>query len=293
MSGSSKKDTNVAAIILGLVAVAIIAFFIFKPKEQPPQQKPLVKKPVVVKQVPVQTVKPKPREKQPVVPPGSAGKIAIIIDDWGQTTSNCKYLKEIPESLAIAILPGLPHTRDVANCAKLYRKVVMLHLPLEALHNSDEYPTNYIIKTTMKPALVSKIVNDNLAQLPYVEGVNNHMGSKATANKALMKVVFKEVRRKGLFFVDSVTSSASISASLAEEMGMPFARRDIFLDNVNTREAIAKQFAALAQKARQKGYAIAIGHDRRLTMQMIKEQIPLLKAQGFQIVNVRELLKRK
>ena len=158
---------------------------------------------------------------EPVVPepleriPGSGGKIAIIIDDWGQTTANCKYLKEIPEALAVSILPGLRHTKDVANCAKLYHKLTMLHLPLEALHNYDFYPPDYIIKTTMSPELVSKIVDEDLAQLPSIEGVNNHMGSKATEDRPLMRIIFKKIKRKGLFFVDSMTAHNTVCARVS------------------------------------------------------------------------------
>ena len=225
--------------------------------------------------------------------PGSGGKIAIIIDDWGQTTANCKYLKEIPEVLAVSILPGLRHTKDVAHCAELYHKVAMLHLPLEALHNYDFYPSDYIIKTTMDPALASKIVDEDLAQLPSIEGANNHMGSKATEDRPLMSIIFKKLKKKGLFFVDSMTARNTVCAPLADEMGLAFSKRDVFLDNINTREAIIKQIMLLAKKARRKGYAVAIGHDRHLTMQVLKEEIPWLETQGFQIVSIKELLKNK
>ena len=69
-----------------------------------------------------------------------AGKSRLLLMIGGRSTANCKYLKEIPEALAVSILPGLRHTKDVANCAKLYHKLTMLHLPLEALHNYDFYP---------------------------------------------------------------------------------------------------------------------------------------------------------
>ena len=81
--------------------------------------------------------------------------------------------------------------------------------------------------------------------------------------------------------------------ALADEMGLAFGKRDVFLDNINTREAITKQIMILAQKARRRGYAVAIGHDRHLTMQVLKEEIPLLEKQGFQIVSIKELLKNK
>ena len=193
----------------------------------------------------------------------------------------------------MSILPGLRHTKDVAECAKRYHKLTMLHLPLEALHNNDFYPPNYIIKTSMSPDLASKIVEDDLNQLPSIEGVNNHMGSKATEDKSLMKLIFKKIRKRGLFFVDSLTAHQSICAGLADDMGLPFGKRDIFLDNVNTRDAIIKQLVALAQRARRHGYAVAIGHDRHLTMQVLKDEIPLLEKQGFEFVSIKELLKNR
>jgi polysaccharide deacetylase 2 family uncharacterized protein YibQ len=169
----------------------------------------------------------------------------------------------------------------------------MLHLPLEALHNYDLYPQDYVIKTNMSPGLVSKILDEDLAQLPSIEGVNNHMGSKATGDRSLMMVILRKIKKKGLFFVDSMTAHNSVCAGLADEMDLAFGKRDVFLDNVNTREAIIKQVLALAQRARRKGYAVAIGHDRHLTMQVLKEEIPLLEREGFKIVSIKELLKNR
>lgn len=292
-------DMKVVAIVVGLFAAAIILFFIFtKSKESnialnpAPGESEQVAVPVESNkpfEIPSQNASPQPLEQIS----GKGGKIAIILDDWGQSTISCKYLKEIPEPLAISILPGLRHTKDVANCAKLYNKLTMLHLPLEALHNYDFYPPNYIIKTSMDPTLVSKIVEEDLNQLPSIEGVNNHMGSKATADRALMKVIFRIIKKKGLFFVDSMTSHYSVSAALADEMGLAYGKRDVFLDNINNRSAIAKQFVALAQKARRRGYAVAIGHDRPVTMQHLKEEITWLEHQGFEIVSIKELLKQR
>jgi len=309
-SSSSKNDTQVASIIVGLFAAAVILFFIFsKAKEPAPKLAAKLKsstvteasdeylpseniKPEVVRPVPQPVVQEEEQEPDENIP-SSGGKIAIIIDDWGQTTSNCKYLREIPEPLAVSILPGLRHTKDVATCARVYHKLAMLHLPLEALHNYDIYPPNYIIKTSMSPSLISRIVDEDLDQLPSIEGVNNHMGSKATESRYLMKIILKRIKRKGLFFVDSMTARGTVCAALADEMGVAFGKRDVFLDNINTREAIMKQFIMLAQKARHRGYAVAIGHDRHLTMQVIKDEMPLLEKQGFKIVSIKELLKNR
>jgi polysaccharide deacetylase 2 family uncharacterized protein YibQ len=301
INANNKEDTKVASIVIGLFAAAILLFFIFsKSKEHKNENAVSPVKPASVS-VPAETeqpVHPIPAE-EPVTPlpmkssAGSSGKIAFIIDDWGQSTANCKYLKEIPEPMAVSILPSLRHTKDVADCAKLYHKLTMLHLPLEALHNYDFYPPDYVIKTTMKPSLVSKIVDEDMSQLPSIEGVNNHMGSKATEDKNLMRIIFKKVKKKGLFFVDSMTAPHTVCAGLAGDMGMAIGKRDVFLDNINTREAIIKQIMILAQKAHRRGYAVAIGHDRHLTMQVLMEEIPILENHGFEIVSIKSLLKNK
>jgi len=129
--------------------------------------------------------------------------------------------------------------------------------------------------------------------LPSIEGVNNHMGSKATEDKYLMKLIFKDIKKRGLFFVDSMTAHNSVCTWLSDEMGLTFGKRDVFLDNINSREAIIKQIILLAQKARHRGYAVAIGHDRHLTMQVLKEEIPLLEKQGIKFVSIKELLKKQ
>ena len=226
--------------------------------------------------------------------PGSAGKIAFILDDWGYATRNCQYLRDIKSPLAVAILPNLRHSNDIVKCASDYNKVIMLHLPLEPYHNIDKYPDNYLITTAMKDEQVVKILEDILTKMPQIQGVNNHMGSKATEDKPLMRLIFKHLRRHGLFFIDSMTSPHhSVCGEVAKELKLQFNQRDVFLDNINTREEIVKQINDLAKKARKKGAAIAIGHDRELTMQVLKEQIPLLIEQGFEIVRVKDLLKNK
>ena len=325
-SSSSKNDTTIAAIVIALfVGVIGLVLILSKGKESHQENVPVqneahavlapvkIKKhhiyhPVESEPVETPTVESQPVELEPVesrpsesnlpepvenLPSGSGGRIAFIIDDWGMSMSNCKYLKEIAEPIAVSILPGLRHTKDIATCAQENHKLAMLHLPLEAFHNADIYPANYIIKTNMSPGLVSRIVDGDLAQLPSIEGVNNHMGSKATESRYLMKIIFRKIKKKGLFFVDSMTASGTVCAALADEMSVSFGKRDVFLDNVNTRGAIIKQIMELAQKAHRRGYAVAIGHDRHLTMQVIKDEIPYLESKGFQIVSIKELIKNR
>lgn len=301
-STGNKSDIKTTIIIIVLAVIALQVFLFFNKEKNIP--KPRVATPTGDVVAPLKPPT-KPYVAPPTVPvkriaplkkavPGSAGKIAFILDDWGYSTRNCKYLQEIKAPIAVAILPNLKHTNDVVACAGAANKNIMLHLPLEPYQNKDKYPDNYLITTTMKPSLVVQILEDSLNKMPSVEGVNNHMGSKATEDAPLMKLIFKRLKKRNLFFVDSMTSPHhSVCGELASQAKLPFAARDVFLDNINTRPEIEKQIASLAQKARKKGYAIAIGHDRTLTLQVIQEQIPVLEAQGFTIVSIKDLLKNQ
>jgi len=289
----SRSDLKPAVIILLLLAAGVF-FFLMKSRQH--TTVPQVKKPQIEK-----VVKPAPAKVIPVAVPavkkypvGKGEKIAFILDDWGYTMRNCKYLQEIKAPLAVAILPNLRYSDKIAQCASGSGKTVMLHLPLEPYQNNDKYPDNYLITTTMKPAQVVKLLEDTLGKMPLVQGVNNHMGSKATEDKALMQVIFKHLKKHGLFFVDSMTSPHhSVCGELADRMDLAFAQRDVFLDNINTRVEIKKQMVLLAEKARKKGYAVAIGHDRELTLKVLAEEIPVLQAQGFEIVSVKTLVRKK
>ncbi|MEI7998660.1 MAG: divergent polysaccharide deacetylase family protein [Candidatus Omnitrophota bacterium] len=247
-------------------------------------------KPIKAVVIPVKQKKSFPQKISPV----TGGKIAFIIDDWGYKMSNCHFLKEIKAPLAVSIMPNLRHSNDIMKCANIYDKDIMLHLPMEPWHNLDPYPENYLITTVMPHATIEKLMDDTFKKMPLITGVNNHMGSKATEDRNLMKFVMKKIKKQGLFFVDSMTAlHHSICGQVADDINIPFARRDVFLDNINTKEAIEMQLVELVQKARHQGYAIAIGHDRQLTMQILLEEIPLLQKQGFQIVHVKDLLRKK
>lgn len=321
-TSGNKGDLKTTIILILLTLVAVQSYFLFfkgkkqdavetkvvKTKSQPVQsvKTPVttVKKPVgtptkpVVSapQTTVQTVKKAPLAVPvaPTVPAGSAGKIAIILDDFGYTMRNCKYLKEIDQHMTIAVLPNLRHTNDIQECAKSAGKDIILHLPMEPYNNNDHYPDNYLLTTTMPAAEVNRLLEDTLNKMPLIIGVNNHMGSRATEDKALMRLIYKQIKKRKLFYVDSMTSPhKSVCAEVAADMNIPFGQRDVFLDNVNTREAIKIQVNQLAQKARKKGYAVAIGHDRELTLQVLKEELPLLEQQGFTIVRMKDLVKTK
>jgi polysaccharide deacetylase 2 family uncharacterized protein YibQ len=178
-------------------------------------------------------------------------------------------------------------------CAREAGQEIMLHLPMEAHNNSDEYPADYLLTTKMSPIKIDRLLTNILDKMPFVVGVNNHMGSKATEDKAVMTTVFKQLKHRGLFFMDSRVTSQSICASLAKQVGLPFASRDVFLDNVNERASIEDALAELAKIALKRGKALAIGHDRSLTLQVIQDKISWFREQGIELVTVKDYIKIK
>jgi len=136
---------------------------------------------------------------------------------------------------------------------------------------------------------IEYIVDQDISSLRFIKGVSNHMGSLATEDARTMEVVFKLLKKRGLYFLDSVVTPKSICGVLARKMGLRFAKRDVFLDNVEDPAYIKKQISKLKIKARSHGQAVGIGHDRRVTLEVLAEVIPELKKEGYKFVFVSEL----
>ena len=265
---------NIAIVVLAL-AVLGEGYYIYKLKSQKKIIPPPVKKEFVARKIP------KPHLK---------GKIAIVIDDCGYNRKHCDFLETVKSPLAISILPKLPHSRDVAECAHQNNKEVMLHLPMEPYESFETYPDHYILKTSMKRNEIENLIDEFLASTPHAIGVNNHTGSKATEDIRFMTIVFNALKKHGLFFVDSLVTDRSICRKLAQRMQFPFGQRDIFLDNTNTRDYIESQFRKLAERADQAGWAIGICHDRALSLQVLGEQIPRLESEGYRFIPVSQII---
>jgi len=297
-----KGDSRNFTIIILIFLIIVQGFIIYKlrSEQKRPTSVKTYKKVVVPKTVKTTTTTPTPSlPPAPVipaprtpVPPKITAKVAIIVDDWGYG-DHCSALKEIPGPIAVSVLPELAYSKASAECAHQNGKEVMLHLPMEAYRNLEHYPENYILKVTAPRSEIEETIDDALKKIPYIVGVNNHMGSKATDNRTFMRILLSSLKERNLFFVDSLVSENSVAGSLAKRLGIPFAKRDVFLDNENNHNYIAGQFAQLIKQARKKGYAIGIGHARSLTLEVIKEQMTLFEKQGIEFVTVKDLLESK
>jgi len=216
-------------------------------------------------------------------------KIAIIIDDLGYQKEIAERIISLDFPITISILPFLPHSQIVAQMAKEKGLTVLLHLPMEP-QNSNVTPGQGAIFSTMTEEEIRNKMLANFQEVPYVDGINNHMGSKATENTAVMRIVLNEVRERGLFFIDSMTSPNSVGYTLSKQMGIKTAYRSVFLDNDQDIDYIRSQVNLLKDFAEKYGTAIAIGHPYCNTIDVLSEIDLLLRAEGIRIVKLEELL---
>lgn len=255
-----------------------------------PKEKPIVesknKEPVISK-IPSQREIP---PLKPSIPEGSSCKIAIILDDAGYGLSDdALLLLEQGFPLTIAILPNLSFSKETAEIAHKNKAEVILHLPMEAIKNKKD---KGVIGSSMDREKIKEVTNDAISNIPHCVGVNNHMGSKATADREIMEPVLEVLKEKNLYFVDSLTTPKSIAYKLAREMGISSVARDVFIDNNEKREDVLFWLYELIKIGRKKGSAIGIGHIyKKATISVLKEELPNLEKAGIELVPVSGIIK--
>lgn len=240
--------------------------------------------------------KPPPPSPLPILPAPTVSlpRVAIIIDDFGYSLSpHVKELLELDHPITVAILPKRHYTTEIGILAELAEKEVILHLPMEphGYPGKGKDPGPGAIFCNLSQEEIRKRVREYLEGLPQAVGLNNHMGSKATENRQVMSTVLDKAKRRGLYFVDSLTSSRSVAFKLAREKGIRSASRDIFLDNKDDPVYISNQFDKLILKAKEEGRAIGIGHVYfKSTLEVLKERLPQLKEEGVELVFASEIV---
>jgi polysaccharide deacetylase 2 family uncharacterized protein YibQ len=227
----------------------------------------------------------------PAQPDGRKALLALVIDDAGNNLRELDPFLAFPGPLTIAVLPGLPNSVEAARRVRSAGKELFLHQPMEPLNGQDPGPG--AIKTGMNAAEVKAILVQNLNEIGPVTGFNNHEGSRATMDPAIMRPLLELSRDSGLYFLDSRTIADTVGPRIAKELGLAIAQRDIFLDNEQDRESILAALEAGCKKAQQTGTAVLIGHawSPRLAA-ILKELHPVLIRRGFTFVTLSELLRR-
>ncbi|MFA5147099.1 MAG: divergent polysaccharide deacetylase family protein [Candidatus Omnitrophota bacterium] len=218
-------------------------------------------------------------------------KIAIVMDDFGYNMNNIEAFFAIKKPVTLSILPNLPHSRQIEEMARARGYETILHLPLEP-HGKGVGLEKGTINSAMSDREVLAQLGEDLDGLPGIKGVSNHMGSKATEERPLMALIIGELKSRNMYFFDSVTSDKSVCRSVAKEAGVRCARRNVFLDmgKADDPNYIKKQVLELRRFAFKNGRAIAVCHDRKNTVKVLAEMMPLLARDGVRFVYLSELV---
>jgi len=217
-----------------------------------------------------------------------APAVAILLDDIGYRSDADLAALGLAGAYSYAILPHAPHGARFALAARALSRDSLLHLPMEAERDNDLLGPG-ALRHDMDATTIEATLAAALANVPAVVGLNNHMGSRLTAETAAMRALAAGVaRRPGLFFVDSRTTARTVAATAMRGHGVPTLERDVFLDNVPREAAIRRQLAALVARARHQGHALGIGHPQRATLTVLRAWRPA--DDGVRLVPVSRLL---
>ena len=234
---------------------------------------------------------PLPKEKKPAktAPLEKTPRIAIIIDDIGYDRAVVKKFLSLNLPITLSMLPKSPFTKSILDEARKNHVEIMLHQPMEPFEYPRINPGPGTLLTSMTPDELVQQLIQNLEDMPFVSGVNNHMGSKMTASSSQMRQVFSVLKQRNLYFIDSRTTEKTICRPSADLLQLPFGERDVFIDHFQDKDFIKKQLYELVRIATAHGEAIGIAHPYTKTYQVLKTALPDLK-QKVRFVPVSEVV---
>ena len=236
----------------------------------------------------------RPAVLAPRLPGTASGKVeprvAILIDDLGNDRAALERIASWPEPVAGAVLPGLPGSASAARALSESGKEVLLHLPMEPEGYPRVRPGPGVVLRSQSDDQIAALLDRDLATVPGAVGINNHMGSAATADPRVMRVVASVLKRRGLFFVDSRTTGSTVARDAAQAAGVPSASRRVFLDDVTTEAAVERSLDDLIRRATEEGAALAIGHPHPATLAVLERELPRLEERGVRLVRVKDLV---
>ncbi len=224
----------------------------------------------------------------PIAERRRTGNIAIVIDDFTEDDPIAAHFCAIPQPLTFSILPRANHVSALAERVRASGHEVLVHLPMEP-QGGASLGANAIL-VGLKDAEIRRRVRRALQNVPHARGINNHMGSKATANERVMRLVLSELKDRNLLFLDSRTTASSVAYQLAVDMDVRAVNRDLFIDEIADAQTIRGKLWELATVAARSGQAIGVGHNRRETLIALSAALPPLEKRGFRFVPVSQLL---
>jgi hypothetical protein len=262
--------------------------------EEKQQQLTVVTRPQVLNGVEADAIKPTWQRHAVVVPDmGQDNRplIAIVVDDMGLNRRMTAMTTALTPPLTMAFLPYAGDLKRQTSAARKAGHELLVHVPMEPLDSAYD-PGPKALMSRMGSKEINRLLDWDLTRFDGFVGLNNHMGSKFTAFRGGMKTVMKELRKRGLLYLDSQTTGATKGLDLARELGVPYAVRNVFLDNVISVDAVLSRLADLERVARGQGFAVGICHPHQATLEALAEWIDTLNQRGFSLVPISAIVRR-
>lgn len=232
------------------------------------------------------------RYAMPAPPADGRPRIAVIIDDVGMDRAHTQRAIALKGPVTLAFLAFAPDLANQTEAARADGHELLLHVPMEAMNATAGMGANALTTEQTDDEVLRRLRWD-LDRFPDYVGINNQMGSKFTSEAGPMRIVMGELKARGLLFVDSRTIATTVGAQAAQEAGVPFAARDVFLDDDGASADVPARLKQLEDLARRKGTAIAIGHPRDTTLAALQRWLPTLPAKGIVLVPVSAIVKQR
>lgn len=230
-------------------------------------------------------------ETSPRISISHTPRIAIVIDDLGHQLSAGQQAIALSQSgpITYAIIPFTPHGKPLAELAYKEKNEVILHIPMEPIGEYKPHPG--MLTRTMSRTEFIDSARRSIEEIPFITGVNNHMGSLLTQHAKQMHWLMDELKlNTSLYFLDSLTSDKSVAYTTAKSRGLHTVKRDIFLDSEQSDVFVEQQLSKLQRLATEQGYAIGIGHPYPETLRVLRKRLPELKNLGYELVSLTDIL---
>jgi hypothetical protein len=279
--------TRFAAIVALLAAASVVAFLVAcPPSREPPPAAPAVPAP----ERPASAPRPLATGLPPERPhPEERGILALVIDDAGYSLEELQAFLDLPMPLTVAVLPNLPHSTEAARRVLAAGKDLILHCPMEPEGGANPGPG--AIYTGQSPEKIAELLAADFASVPGALGMNNHMGSKATADDAVMTAVLGYLKSHGKLYLDSRTTAGTAAPRIAQTLGMSILQRDVFIDDETDEGAITDSFDKGIAEASARGTAVAIGHvQNRGVVDILRAAETGLAAKGVRMARLSEVI---
>jgi Uncharacterized protein conserved in bacteria len=221
-------------------------------------------------------------------------QFAIVIDDFGNGMDGTEEMLKLPVKFTVAIMPFMPTTQKDAEEAHRLGHDVIVHMPMEPNKGLKKWLGPGAITADLSDAEIRKRVEEAIDNVPYAVGMNNHMGSKITADERIMRIVLAVCKERGLFFLDSRTTFKTVVPKVTQELGVPALANNVFLDDVYTEQHVAKQMTIARKHLESHETCIVIGHvgpPGKKTAAVLKASIPAMQSDGrVQFVKLTNLV---